>query len=138
MWPHRRAHQRCDIVDAVLEGAAQYAEGEVEPLNRVGDTVGAKWSPDGVAMPPGFHEAYRHFVEGGWGTISAPEEAGGQGLPLALGAAVMEDLNAANLAFALCPMLTMGAIEALEAHGSRRAEARLSAQGSSAANGPRP
>lgn len=107
-----------DIVDAVLEGAAQFAEGEVAPLNRVGDTVGAKWSPDGVTMPEGFHQAYRGFVEGGWGTISAPEEAGGQGLPLALGAAVMEDLNAANLAFALCPMLTMGAIEAIQAHGT--------------------
>ena len=107
-----------DIVDAVLEGAAQYAEGEVAPLNRVGDTEGAQWSPEGVAMPDGFHQAYRQFVEGGWGTISAPEDAGGQGLPLALGAAVMEDLNAANLAFALCPMLTMGAIEAIEAHGS--------------------
>ena len=90
-----------DIVDALLEGAAQYAEGEVEPLNRVGDTLGARWSPEGVAMPKGFHEAYCQFVEGGWGTISAPEEAGGQGLPLSLGAAVMEDLNAANLAFAL-------------------------------------
>jgi alkylation response protein AidB-like acyl-CoA dehydrogenase len=107
-----------DIVEAVLQGAAQYAEGQVAPLNRIGDTVGARWSPEGVAMPPGFHEAYRGFVEGGWGTISAPEDAGGQGLPLALGAAVMEDLNAANLAFALCPMLTMGAIEAIEAHGS--------------------
>jgi len=107
-----------DIVDAVLEGSAQYAEGEVEPLNRVGDEVGAKWSPDGVTMPEGFHAAYHHFVEGGWMTISAPEQAGGQGLPLALGAAVMEDLNAANLAFALCPMLSQGAIEALQAHGS--------------------
>ncbi|WP_344707085.1 acyl-CoA dehydrogenase [Sphingomonas swuensis] len=107
-----------DIVDAVLEGAAQYAEGQVASLNRIGDTVGAKWSPEGVAMPKGFHEAYRGFVEGGWGTISAPEDAGGQGLPLSLGAAVMEDLNAASLGFALCPMLTMGAIEAIEAHGS--------------------
>lgn len=107
-----------DIVDAVLEGAAAFAEGEIEPLNRVGDTVGAKWSPDGVTMPQGFHEAYRGFVAGGWGTISAPLDAGGQGLPLALGAAVMEDLNAANLAFALCPMLSMGAIEALQSHGS--------------------
>ncbi|URD61716.1 acyl-CoA dehydrogenase [Sphingomonas sp. KRR8] len=112
-----------DIVDAVLEGAAQYAEGEVEPLNRIGDEVGAKWSPESVAMPAGFHDAYRHFVEGGWMTISAPEEAGGQGLPLALGAAVMEDLNAANLAFALCPMLSMGAIEALQAHGSDKQKA---------------
>jgi alkylation response protein AidB-like acyl-CoA dehydrogenase len=112
-----------DIVNAVLEGAAQFAEGEVEPLNRVGDEVGAKWSPDGVTMPQGFHQAYDHFVEGGWMTISAPEEAGGQGLPLALGAAVMEDLNAANLAFALCPMLSMGAIEALQAHGSDQQKA---------------
>ncbi|WP_294172025.1 acyl-CoA dehydrogenase [uncultured Sphingomonas sp.] len=107
-----------EIVDAVLEGAAAFAEGEVEPLNRVGDTVGAKWSPAQVSMPPGFHQAYQGFVQGGWSTIAAPEDAGGQGLPLALGAAVMEDLNAANLAFALCPMLSMGAIEALEAHGS--------------------
>jgi len=107
-----------DIVDAVLEGAAQFAEGELEPLNRAGDQIGARWSPDGVALPPGFHDAYQHFVEGGWMTISAPQDAGGQGLPSALGAAVMEDLNAANLAFALCPMLSMGAIEALEAHGS--------------------
>jgi alkylation response protein AidB-like acyl-CoA dehydrogenase len=107
-----------EIVDAVLEGAAQFAEGEVAPLDRVGDTVGAKWSDGTVTMPAGFHEAYRHFVEGGWSTIAAPTDAGGQGLPLALGAAVMEDLNAANLGFALCPMLSMGGIEALEAHGS--------------------
>ena len=107
-----------DIVDAVLQGAAAFAEGEIEPLNWVGDQVGARWSPDGVTMPKGFHEAYRQFVAGGWGTIAAPTESGGQGLPQALGAAVMEDLNAANLAFALCPMLSMGAIEALTAHGS--------------------
>ena len=107
-----------DMVDAVLEGAAAFAEGQIEPLNRVGDTVGARWDDGLVTMPKGFHEAYRGFVDGGWGTISAPEDAGGQGLPLVLGAAVMEDLNAANLAFALCPMLSMGAIEALEAHGT--------------------
>jgi 3-(methylthio)propanoyl-CoA dehydrogenase len=107
-----------DMVEAVLEGAARFAEGEVAPLNRTGDLVGARWSPEKVAMPEGFHAAYRAFVEGGWGSISAPVEAGGQGLPLSLGAAVMEDLNTANLAFALCPMLTMGAIEAIQAHGS--------------------
>ncbi|WP_205481841.1 acyl-CoA dehydrogenase [Sphingomonas arenae] len=107
-----------DMVDAVLEGAATFAEGEFAPLDRVGDTHKARWSDGVVTMPPGFREAYRAFVEGGWSTISAPADAGGQGLPLALGAAVMEDLNAANLGFALCPMLSMGAIEALEAHGS--------------------
>ena len=107
-----------DMVEAVLEGAAQFAEGEFAPLDCVGDTEKARWNDGVVTMPSGFHDAYRHFVEGGWGTIAAPTDGGGQGLPLALGAAVMEDLNAANLAFALCPMLSMGAIEALEAHGS--------------------
>ncbi|GAC1571695.1 MAG: acyl-CoA dehydrogenase [Sphingomicrobium sp.] len=109
-----------DTVDAVLEGAAQFAQGEFAPLDRIGDTVGARWSPEGVAMPKGFHAAYAAFIEGGWMTLAAPTDAGGQGLPLALSAALMEDLNAANVGFALCPMLSMGAIEALEAHGSEQ------------------
>jgi 3-(methylthio)propanoyl-CoA dehydrogenase len=107
-----------DMVDAVLEGAAAFAEGHFAPLDRIGDTVGAKWSDGMVTMPSGFREAYAAFVEGGWSTLAAPEEAGGQGLPLSLSAAVMEDLNAANIGFALLPMLSLGAIEALEAHGS--------------------
>ena len=107
-----------EIVDAVLEGAAAFAEGELAPLNRTGDTVRARHDGDAVRMPPGFVDAYRAFVAGGWQTVAAPQEAGGQGLPLALGAAVMEDLNAANLAFALCPMLSIGAIEALARFGS--------------------
>ncbi|RST30766.1 acyl-CoA dehydrogenase [Sphingomonas ginkgonis] len=107
-----------DLVDAVLEGAAAFAEGEYAPLAKVGDAVGARWSDGAVTMPEGFREAYRAFVEGGWGTIAAPEDAGGQGLPTVLGAAVMDDLNAANVAFALCPMLSMGAIEALEVYGT--------------------
>ena len=107
-----------EMVDAVLEGAAAFAEGHFEPLDRIGDTVGAQWSDGVVTMPPGFREAYAAFVEGGWSTLAAPEESGGQGLPLSLSAAVMEDLNAANIGFALLPMLSLGAIEALEAHGS--------------------
>ena len=109
-----------DTVDAVLEGAAQFAEGQFAPLDRVGDTVGAKWADGVVTMPPGFREAYAAFVEGGWATLAAPVDAGGQGLPLALSAALMEDLNAANIGFALCPMLSLGAIEALEAYGSEQ------------------
>ncbi|MEG3155054.1 acyl-CoA dehydrogenase [Sphingomonas sp. RB1R13] len=119
----RFADATSDTVDAVLEGAAQFAEGEFAPLDRIGDTVGAKWSTEGVTMPAGFHAAYAAFVEGGWMTLAAPTEAGGQGLPLALSAALMEDLNAANIGFALCPMLSMGAIEALEAHGSAQQKA---------------
>ncbi|MDQ3143715.1 MAG: acyl-CoA dehydrogenase [Pseudomonadota bacterium] len=107
-----------DVVDAVLEGAAALAEGEFAPLDRIGDTVGARWDNGAVRTPDGFKAAYAAFVEGGWMTLGAPEKHGGQGLPLALSAALMENLNAANLGFALCPMLSMGAIEALEAHGS--------------------
>ncbi|WP_309602712.1 acyl-CoA dehydrogenase family protein [Sphingomonas sp.] len=107
-----------EMVGAVLEGAGQLAEGEFAPLDRIGDTVGAKWTPDGVVMPDGYKAAYKAFVDGGWMTLAAPEAYGGQGLPLALSAALMEDLNAANIGFALLPMLSMGAIEALQHHGS--------------------
>ena len=88
------------------------------PLDRIGDTVGARWDNGVVTMPAGFKAAYAQFVEGGWMSLAAPEAHGGQGLPLSLSAALMENLNAANIGFALLPMLSMGAIEALEAHGS--------------------
>ena len=107
-----------EIVDAVLEGAAGFAEGVFAPLDRIGDAVGAKWDNGTVTMPEGFKTAYQAFVEGGWMSLAAPETHGGQGLPLSLSAALMENLNAANIGFALLPMLSMGAIEALAAHGS--------------------
>ena len=107
-----------EIVDAVLAGAAAIAEGEFAPLNRVGDQHKAQWRDGTVTMPPGFQAAWSAFVDGGWMGLSAPESAGGQGLPLALSAALMEDLNGANLAFALLPMLSLGAVEAVERHGS--------------------
>jgi alkylation response protein AidB-like acyl-CoA dehydrogenase len=105
-------------IDAVLEGAAALAEGEFAPLLRTGDTIGARWDNGIVTMPDGYKAAWRSFVEGGWMTLAAPEERGGQGLPFVLSAALMDDLNAANVGFALCPMLSMGAIEAIEKHGS--------------------
>ncbi len=107
-----------DLVDAILEGAGAFAAGEFAPLNRIGDEVGAKWSPEGVTMPAGFREAYRAYVEGGWGTLAGPPEYGGQGLPLTLAVVVMEDLGSANMGFSLCMMLTPGAVEALRHHGS--------------------
>ena len=82
------------------------------------DTVGPRWTPDGVVMPDGYRAAYRDYVEGGWGTIGAPEAWGGQGLPFALQTAVLETLGTANMGFALCPTLTVGAVEALQHHGS--------------------
>jgi alkylation response protein AidB-like acyl-CoA dehydrogenase len=112
-----------DIVDAVLEGVGQFAEGEWAPLKRVGDVVGAKWSEEGVHMPDGFRAAYQAYVEGGWGTIGVPEVHGGQGLPFAIQTAVLETLGTANMGFALCPTLTVGAIEALAHHGTPEQQA---------------
>ena len=71
-----------DLVDAIVEGAGAVRRGRVRAANRIGDEIGAKWSPEGVTMPPGFREAYRAYVEGGWGTLAGPAEHGGQGLPL--------------------------------------------------------
>jgi alkylation response protein AidB-like acyl-CoA dehydrogenase len=112
-----------DLVDAVLEGAGAFAAGEWAPLARAGDTDGPKWTPDGVKMPAGYPEAYRAYVEGGWGTIGAPGDFGGQGLPFVLASAVLETLGAANMGFALAPTLTVGAIEALLHHGTPEQQA---------------
>jgi 3-(methylthio)propanoyl-CoA dehydrogenase len=107
-----------DVIDAVLEGVGQFAAGEWAPLLREGDTAGPKWTEEGVKMPADFVKAYKDDVEGGWGTIGAPEAWGGQGLPFVLASAVLETLGAANMGFALAPTLTVGAIEALLHHGT--------------------
>lgn len=119
----RFAAASADVVDAVLEGVAAFAAGEWAPLNREGDTIGAQWSPDGVRMPERFVAAYKDYVEGGWGTIGAPEDFGGQGLPFAIQTAVLDTLGSANMGFALCPTLTVGAIEALVHHGTPEQQA---------------
>jgi alkylation response protein AidB-like acyl-CoA dehydrogenase len=115
---NRFAEASVETVDALLHAAAEFAEGELAPLNEVGDREKSRWNDGNVTTPSGFRDAYAKFVEGGWMGLSAPVEWGGQGLPHSLTAVMMEDFNAANLAFALCPMLGLGAIEALEAHGS--------------------
>ncbi|MES1974379.1 MAG: acyl-CoA dehydrogenase [Pseudomonadota bacterium] len=114
----RFAAASSDVVEAVLEGIGDFAAGEWAPLLREGDTVGARWTPEGVVMPEGYAKAYRDYVEGGWGTIGVPEAHGGQGLPFAIQTAVLDTLGAANMGFALAPTLTVGAIEALGHHGS--------------------
>ncbi|WP_299323670.1 acyl-CoA dehydrogenase [Parasphingopyxis sp.] len=119
----RFAEASADMVDAILDGAGQLAAGEWAPLNRVGDELGAKLTDQGVVMPDGFREAYRAYVEGGWGTIAAPADFGGQGMPFSLAAAILESLGSANMAFSLCPMLSVGAIEALTHHGSSEQQA---------------
>ncbi len=112
-----------DMVDAILDGAGQLAAGEWAPLNRIGDTEGAKLTDEGVVMPDGYRDAYQAYVEGGWGTIAAPSDFGGQGMPFSLAASILESLGSANMAFSLCPMLSVGAIEALTHHGSPELQA---------------
>lgn len=117
------AHERFaaaspDMVEAIVEGIGAFASGEWAPLNRVGDVEGAVLANGTVTLPAGFAEAYRSYVEQGWNAISGDAEFGGQGLPFTLSANVIENLGAANMAFGLLPMLTVGAIEALTHHGS--------------------
>ncbi|QPQ56168.1 acyl-CoA dehydrogenase [Allosphingosinicella flava] len=108
-----------ELSDAILDGVGALAAGEFASLDRIGDTLGATWSPEGVTLPDGFKAAYRAYVEGGWGTLAGPVDHGGQGLPQTLAAVVLEDLGSANLGFSLINMLTPGAIEALKHHGSK-------------------
>jgi alkylation response protein AidB-like acyl-CoA dehydrogenase len=115
---NRFAEATPDVVDALLQAAAEFAEGELAPLNEIGDRQASRWTNGAVSTPEGWRGAYAKFVEGGWMGLSGPVEAGGQGMPTCLSAAMMEDFNAANVAFALCPMLGLGAVEAIEAHGS--------------------
>ena len=112
-----------DMVEAIVEGIGAFAAGEWAPLNRVGDVEGAVLANGTVTLPAGFAEAYRGYVEQGWNAISGDAEFGGQGLPFTLSANVIENLGAANMAFGLLPMLTVGAIEALTHHGSEAQKA---------------
>jgi alkylation response protein AidB-like acyl-CoA dehydrogenase len=103
-----------DVVDAILEEAGKLANEILSPLNATGDKSGAKWKDGTVTTPPGFKEAYWQYVNAGWGNILSPTKFGGQGLPHLMATPVEEMWGAANLAFKLCPMLTQGAIEAIE------------------------
>jgi acyl-CoA dehydrogenase len=113
-----------DVVAAMLGTAARFCEEVLTPLNRVGDEEGCRRGDDGrVATPAGFKDAYRRCVEGGWIGVSVPSAYGGLGLPVALTQVISEFLVSANLAFAMYPTLTQGAIAALLVHGSEQQKA---------------
>ncbi|MBK6294045.1 MAG: acyl-CoA dehydrogenase [Rhodoferax sp.] len=107
-----------DTAQAVLEEAAKFNEGVLAPLNWEGDKYPSSWHDGKVTATPGFKEAHRQFAEAGWQGLQHPVDFGGQGLPKTIGAAVGEMQNSANMSFALCPLLSDGAIEALLTAGS--------------------
>ena len=111
------------VAEAIVEEAGKFAGERLAPLNRVGDKHGTPFKDGRITMPPGWAEVYRDWAAAGWGSLVADEEHGGQGLPTLLNSACTEMWNAANMAFSLNPLLTMGAIEALNAHGSEALKA---------------
>jgi alkylation response protein AidB-like acyl-CoA dehydrogenase len=107
-----------DTVDAILEQAAKFASEVLDPINHIGDQEGSIWSDGEVKTPKGFKAAYQQYVEGGWGALPFDAAVGGQGLPKLVATAVEEMLTSSNMSFSLCPLLTQGAIHALELCGS--------------------
>ena len=109
-----------ETVTAVLEGAAQFTQGVLAPLNRSGDQEGVRLENGQVRAASGFADAYRQYRDGGWPSLAADPAFGGQGLPNVLALAVMEMVDSANMSFGLCPILSEGAVHLLSLHGTKR------------------
>jgi hypothetical protein len=107
-----------DLVDAILSEAGRFASDEIAPLGETGDRQGARIIDGVVTTPDGWRDLYKSWISGGWNGLTASEEFGGQALPHMLNVAALEMWNSGSMAFALCPTLTMGAIEAVATHGS--------------------
>ncbi len=107
-----------DLVDAVLEEAAKFATGVLDPINIPGDRIGARLEKNVVTAAPGFKAAFKQFSDGGWPGLNCDPQYGGQGLPHIISAQTSEMWNSANMSFCLCPMLTAGVVAALMRHGS--------------------
>jgi alkylation response protein AidB-like acyl-CoA dehydrogenase len=107
-----------DVAESILDEAGRFAQDVLDPINRSGDEQGARWTAEGVVAAPGFRDAYRQFAAGGWPQLGTDPDYGGQVVPQALVTAVQEIWGSANLAFKLCPMLTHGAVHALELTGT--------------------
>jgi 3-(methylthio)propanoyl-CoA dehydrogenase len=107
-----------DTVDAILEEASKFSSEVLDPINYSGDQQGSLWKDGAVTTPKGFKEAYEQYVQGGWGSLPFEAQWGGSGLPKLVATAVEEMLTSSNMSFSLCPLLTQGAIHALELCGS--------------------
>ncbi len=119
------AYQQVDagLANAILEEAGRFAADRLAPLNQPGDREKAVWQEGRVTMPSGFRDAYQAFVAGGWNMVPSELAHGGQQLPAILNVAISELWNSANMSFALCPMLTQGAVEMLAVHGTEALKA---------------
>src|SRR5688500_17483458 len=112
-------HATSDVVTDLLAEAGRFMAERLAPLNAPGDAMGSTRNDDGsVTTPDGFPAAYRAYVEAGWGTVPFDAEFGGGGFPWAVGLALQEMMTTSNLSFSMCPLLTQGGIDLLEAHGS--------------------
>lgn len=107
-----------DMVDAICQEAAKFTDNVLAPINAIGDQVGCKWEDGEVTTPPGFKEAYQTYVEGGWPSMTHPEEFGGQALPYSLSSSIAEWFSGANHSWAMYPGLSQGCISTILAHGT--------------------
>jgi len=121
--PDAEALAEPELMDAILDQAARFAKEVLAPIDHIGDRLGSRWTEDGVQTPPGFADAYRRFVDAGWGSIAMPAAYGGQGLPSLLCTVVREIFTSANKAFCYCPELTEFAVRALSSGASESLKA---------------